>query len=308
MLHQETGQDGQPEMRSGVFVSYSHVDRDWLNRIRVHLAPYLRGEKIDLWDDKRIIPGSNWATEITAAIERARVAILLVSPDFLASNYVADVELPALLRRAGGGLTILWIPIRHAAFEVTPLGQLQATHDPSRPLATLSKAKQDEALVAISRRVVSAVELNAVANAFRIIDDFGPQADAFVSGTPEPETPPVYSVRAEQVETSINLVTHGQSQELITAVDLEKLDSNSIKLIRAFERVMKELFERWIELKPKRYAQDPDIRRQASKESDLVRKDLCRELNELLSFIESMGKSLQDHYYHIRYICSRQKP
>lgn len=66
---------------------------------------------------------------------------------------------------------------------------------------------------------------------------------------------------------------------------------------------MKELFDRWTELKVKRVAQDPDTRAEAIEQSDLVRRQLCEELTDLLGFIESMGMSLQDHYQHVRYIC-----
>jgi hypothetical protein len=297
---------GETTFRSGIFVSYSHVDRDWLDRLRTHLIPYVRGEKLDVWDDTKLAPGSNWAAEIDQALSKARVAVLLVTPEFLASEYVARVELPAILRRAGSDLTIVWIPIRASAYEATPLKQFQAAHDPGRPLAALPKAKQDEALVAISKRIASAVDINAVANAFRIIDDFEPQVNAFIAGTPEPDRPVQHSWRAEQVEASIHLVEPSGTRVLITAVDLQSLDLNAQKLIRAYERTMKELFERWTELKPKRIAQDLDTRREAREESDDVRHELCSELNALLGFIESMGMSLQDHYSHVRYICSQR--
>lgn len=292
--------------RSGIFVSYSHSDRDWLERLRTHLAPYSRGEAFDLWDDTRIPAGSDWAVKIDQALARARVAVMLVTPDFLASDFVARVELPAILRRAGNDLTIIWIPIRPSAFEATPLKDFQAAHDPHHPLAAMPKARQDEALVAIAKRIASAADINAVGNAFRIIDDFEPQVKAFVAGSPEPEAPVVHSWRAEQVEESIRLVEPGGTRQLITARDLERLDANAQKLIRAYERTMKELFERWTELKSKRIAQDPETRREAREASDEVRHELCRELNGLLSFIESMGLSLQDHYVHVRFICSQQ--
>lgn len=297
---------GNQTFRTGIFVSYSHADRDWLSRLRTHLAPYVRGEKLDLWDDTKITAGADWAAEINRAMADARVAVFLVSPDFLASDYVAQVELPALLSRAEKDLTVFWIPIRASAYDATPLKNFQAAHDPSRPLATLSKPKQDEALVAIARRIASAVDINAVGNAFRIIDDFEPQVSAFVQGAHEPERSPLHSVRAEQVHESIHLIEATGTRVLITVRDFESLDSNAQKLIRAYERTMKELFERWTELKPKRIAQDPETRREAREQSDDVRRELCRELNGLLGFIESMGMSLQDHYSHVRYICSQQ--
>src|SRR5262249_19951723 len=152
-----------------------------------HLAPYVRGERLDLWDDGKIAPGADWAAEIDRAITEARVAVLLVSPDFLASEFVARVELPAILNRAGRDLTGLWIPIRASANQATPLSQFQAAHDPRHPLASLPKSKQDEAMVVISKRIAAAVDINAIGNAFRIIDDFEPQVNAFVAGKPEPE-------------------------------------------------------------------------------------------------------------------------
>jgi hypothetical protein len=114
------------KFRSGIFVSYSHSDRDWLQRLKTHLAPYVRGENLDLWDDTRIIPGSDWAEEIEEAIAKARVAVLLVSPEFLASEYITQVELPAILRLAGTDLTVIWIPVRPSAFHATLLKNYQA--------------------------------------------------------------------------------------------------------------------------------------------------------------------------------------
>jgi hypothetical protein len=94
----------------------------------------------------------------------------------------------------------------------------------------------------------------------------------------------------------------------ITVKHLEQLDPDAQTLIRAYERTMKELFDRWTELKPKRVARDAEIRRGAREESDAVRQDLSQELNGLLGFIESMGVSLQDHYRHVRYLCSQRAP
>ena len=292
-------------MRKHVFVSYSHRDQDWLDRLKVHLAPYLRGEGLHLWDDSRIKPGTSWASEIQQELSRARAAVLLVTPDFLASDYVHTVELPAILTRANSDLAVLWIPIAPSAYEATPLRQFQALHDPSKPLSTLSRPKQEAAFVEIARRISAAMDINAIGNALRLIDEFTPQVNAFVAGVPEPATAPDYSQRAEQSALTLNLIDHGHTRKLIDAEDLVKLDGNSQKLIRAYERTMKELFERWTELKVKRIAQDPDTRAEAVEQSDHVRRDLCSELTELLGFIESMGMSLQDHYHHVRFICQR---
>lgn len=292
-------------LRKHVFVSYSHKDREWLDRLKVHLTPFLRGEALYLWDDTRIRPGTSWHSEINDELTKARAAVLLVSPDFLASDYVHAVELPAIFARAKADLAVLWIPVAPSAYETTPLGSLQALHDPSKPLSTLPRAKQDAALVEIARRISAAMDVNAIGNALRLIDEFTPQVNAFVAGLPEPAQQPAYSQRAEQSGLALNLIDHGQTTKLINAGDILNLDGNSQKLIRAYERTMKELFERWAELKVKRIAQDPDTRAEAVGQSEVVRLELCAELTELLGFIESMGMSLQDHYQHVRFICRK---
>jgi internalin A len=124
-----------------VFISYSHRDQTWLESLQTHLRPLVRAGKLDLWDDARIGAGQQWRAEIDQALARARVAVLLVSPDFLASDFVADVELPAILRAAQRGtLQVIWIPIRASLFGETELGKYQAAWGPARPLAELRRA------------------------------------------------------------------------------------------------------------------------------------------------------------------------
>src|SRR6187455_1505224 len=91
-----------------VFISYCHADAGWLDRVKVHLRPLARRTALDIWEDSRISPGQEWREEIAKALARARVAILIVSADFLASEFVVSNELPPLLHRAAqGGLLVL---------------------------------------------------------------------------------------------------------------------------------------------------------------------------------------------------------
>ena len=144
-------------IRNQVFICYSHVDREWLYRLQTILTP-LQRLGLDVWEDTRIKPGQMWQNEIQQALVRAKVAILLVSPDFLASEFIAHVELPPLLNAAEkAGLTILWVPVRYSLYEFTDIARYQAAYDPKQPLSTLTPAQQDEALVKIAVIISKAI-------------------------------------------------------------------------------------------------------------------------------------------------------
>lgn len=131
--------------RTKVFISYSRKDQKWLERLQVHLKPLERAGVIDRWDDTKIKAGANWKEEISDALNFARVAILLITADFLASDFIVDEELPPLLEAAKrGGTIILPVIVGHSQFSRTSLSQFQAANSPETPLARLPEAEQDE--------------------------------------------------------------------------------------------------------------------------------------------------------------------
>lgn len=80
-----------------VFISYSHKDKQWLERLKVHLKPFVDDISIDVWDDTRIRVGDDWQGEIESALNKAKVAVLLISADFLASEFIKNNEIPNIL-------------------------------------------------------------------------------------------------------------------------------------------------------------------------------------------------------------------
>ncbi len=82
MLLREDGRAhmSTPLPRDRVFVSYSHQDAEWLVHLKKALAPDIRNQRIDYFDDLRIGSGERWYETIMEAIDRARAAVLLVSP------------------------------------------------------------------------------------------------------------------------------------------------------------------------------------------------------------------------------------
>jgi internalin A len=113
-----------------LFISYSHRDMTrgkWLDRLKVYVEQFVREEQLDVWDDTRIPTGCDWRLAIKAAMERANAAILLVGPDFLASKFIAQQELPFLLDAAANrGTKIYPLVVGYCAYESSCLRPLSA--------------------------------------------------------------------------------------------------------------------------------------------------------------------------------------
>jgi TIR domain-containing protein len=114
---------------------------------------------IDLWSDTKIIPGANWREEIKRAIETASVGVLLVSADFLASQFIAEDELPPLLKAAETrGTVILSVILSPCGFDFSPLSQFQAANDPSKPLTKMSSHQKEELWNEVAKIIRDAIK------------------------------------------------------------------------------------------------------------------------------------------------------
>ena len=140
-----------------LFISYAHEDEQWLDRIVEHLKPLATAGTITIWSDENIKAGQFWREELNQAIGRARVALLLVSPSYLGSNFVAEHEIPALIRAAEARRTRLtWVLLSEATYQSTPVAQLQAVHNLDHPLDTLEARDQEHALTEIAANISKA--------------------------------------------------------------------------------------------------------------------------------------------------------
>ncbi len=149
------GVGGIATHRSKVFVSYSHRDSRWLQRLQVHLAPLVDEGLMAIWDDTKIDAGGLWREEIDRAISQAGVAVLLVSADFLASGFIRKTEIPPLLVAAKReGALILPIIVGPCLFVRTPeLSRFQALNAPSRPLTAMNEHEQEDVLFRAADRI-----------------------------------------------------------------------------------------------------------------------------------------------------------
>lgn len=110
-----------------IFISYSRRDAAHLDSLRKHLVPLEQYASIRAWYDQRLSAGDNWKEEIFKALDECDIALLLVSPDFLASEFINRHELPRLLERhKQGHVQIVPIILRKCLWEIAPIKQFQA--------------------------------------------------------------------------------------------------------------------------------------------------------------------------------------
>lgn len=133
----------QQRQRFQVFIAYSHEDRMYLEELHSHLAYHVGMGEIDFWDDTKVKPGAKWREEMDSALLNAKIAVLLVSADFLASDFIITQVLAPLLTAAKQGeVEILSVILRACAFPETALAQFRAVNDPLAPLGEMSKGKR----------------------------------------------------------------------------------------------------------------------------------------------------------------------
>lgn len=175
-----------------IFVSYASYDnrsknpeKRWLDRLLQFLKPLNLDNSISMWADTELKVGENWRGEIRKAIEKAEVAIIMVSPAFLASDFIRTNELPQLLQNANSpdiesiqgdevleGMLILPILLRpclieHAQFELldgpsevnyAKLSDYQYVPKGSA-MNGLTQFEQDKQLELIAKRIIDALEM-----------------------------------------------------------------------------------------------------------------------------------------------------
>lgn len=146
--------------RHKAFISYSHADREYLDRLLVHLKPLKNLGLIDVWEDSQIKTGDKWLSEIETALEQSNIAILLISADFLASDFIVNNELPPLLSNAEvQGTKIVPVIVSPCRFARDPqISKFQAVNDPSNPLSTMEQNEREVIYDKLASEIESVVK------------------------------------------------------------------------------------------------------------------------------------------------------
>lgn len=139
-----------------IVFSYSHQDEGWKDLLRRHLNVLVRQGIVEIWTDRKIGAGDAWERNIREAIDSARVAILLISADFLSSEYIQNAEVPRILERhEKGALVMVPVLVRPCVWEAVPwLREIQMRPWSGIPLSLLPSERGEAEIAEISREVM----------------------------------------------------------------------------------------------------------------------------------------------------------
>jgi hypothetical protein len=147
-------QTGTPQL---LFYSYAHEDELLREQLEKHLSLLKRQGFISGWHDREILPGATWAQEIDVHLESASIVLLLISPDFLASDYCYEVEMQRALERHRHGETrVIPIIMRPCDWQDAPFAHLQCLPRNGQPVTMWSN--QDEAFLNIIQGLRKVIE------------------------------------------------------------------------------------------------------------------------------------------------------
>ncbi|WP_313124375.1 toll/interleukin-1 receptor domain-containing protein [Pseudescherichia sp.] len=137
--------------------SYSHADEALLNELQKHLSPLKRTGKITTWHDRRIVPGQDFEHQIDKYFSEADIILLLVSSDFIDSDYCYQVEMAnALERQKRGEAVVIPVILRECAWHQLPFGSIMAATTDGKPITKFTS--HDEGYVQVVEAVSHAID------------------------------------------------------------------------------------------------------------------------------------------------------
>lgn len=161
-----------------IFLSYSRKDKREKDRLVTQIRVLERAGKVDLWSDDRIRAGSNWKSEIDRAMAKARVALLLITVNYLTSDFILDVEVPELIKRhEKAGLTIFPIIGRECPWqEISWLEKMNVRPKNGMPVWRSGGRYANQELTNIVREVAAIIKERIdepVPESYPILSDIG---------------------------------------------------------------------------------------------------------------------------------------
>ena len=142
-----------------IFFSYSHQDKKLRNELEKFMSHLKRHPSIKSWHDGEIGAGMPWAQEIDTHLNKSNIILLLVSQDYIASEYCYDIELQrAIQRHEAGEARVIPIILSPAFWEITPIGRLQALPTEAKPITEWPNRNRNRAWMDVVRGIQRAIE------------------------------------------------------------------------------------------------------------------------------------------------------
>jgi hypothetical protein len=212
-----------------VVFSYAHADEGLRNELEKHLSPLKRMGRIETWHDRRIVPGEEFEAQIDQHFAQADIVLLLISPDFIASDYCYQIEMSnAVQRHDRGEAVVIPVILRPCAWHSLPFGKIMAATLDGKPITQFTSV--DEGFV----QVVDAVS--------RALDNLGAES-------PQQQTPAV-PLNSIQGIMGVSTVSTPRSSNLGIRKTFNDRDKDLARregieyLVRFFENSLAELEER----------------------------------------------------------------
>ena len=145
--------------RVKVFISYSHKDEIWKDRLFSHLSVLDHEGLLHVWTDRRIEVGASWQAKINEAMSDSRVAVLLITANFLSSEFILNQEVPPLLElHAKRGMLLLPLLARPCPWKlVSWLASRQVRPQDGHPLSAGNEVDVDAHLTALTYEIASLI-------------------------------------------------------------------------------------------------------------------------------------------------------
>jgi TIR domain len=142
-----------------VFFCYAHEDGILLEKLKKHLIALQRQNLISIWYDRNISIGIEWAQEIDTQLNTSDIILLLISPNFMASEYCYSIEVEqAMKRHQQGEARVIPVILRSVYFKGAPFGKLQALPKNAKPITGPGWRSQDEAFFDVAEGIRQAAE------------------------------------------------------------------------------------------------------------------------------------------------------
>src|SRR5262249_20954879 len=147
--------------RDFIFISYSRRDAKVKDELLRHLAPLRRQYDIHTWSDSDIPPAADWRQAIQEGMERASLVVLLISSNFLASDFCMDVELSECVRaRSDRGLRLVAVIVSDCFWQGVPdIERYQVLPRDAMPIKSRTSRSREGTWVSIVKEIVQLLSL-----------------------------------------------------------------------------------------------------------------------------------------------------